>query len=74
MKSIEMFRELVRSVDASDIPIKYIAAASYLDDHGMENVVTGDDLDDLMARRLVGEVGEINLILDLNVMAIDVMV
>jgi hypothetical protein len=72
MNTIEMFREIVNQVDVADIPTKYIAAACHLDEDGMENVVTGDELDDLMARRARGEVGDINVLLDLKGIAVDV--
>lgn len=73
MQSIELFRELVQDIDVTEIPVKYIAAACHIDRDGMENVVTGDDLDDLMARRFPYEdVQDINLLLDLKVMAVDV--
>ncbi len=72
MQTIEMFREIVQEVDVTEIPIKYIAAACHIDEYGMENVVTGDELDDLMERRARGEVGDVNILLDLKVIALDV--
>ncbi len=72
MNTIEMFREIVNQIDVSEIPVKYIAAACHIDENGMENVVTGDELDDLMDRRARGEVGDINILLDLKGIAVDV--
>lgn len=73
MKSIEIFREIVQTVDVMDIPVRYIAAACYIDDVGMEQVVTGDELDELMARRRANHMlAEINIMLDLKSIALDV--
>jgi predicted regulator of amino acid metabolism with ACT domain len=73
MQTIDMFRDLIQELDATEIPVKYIAAACHTDEDGNENVVTGDDLDNLMDRSHPYErVMDVQLLLDLRVIAIDV--
>ncbi len=67
-----MFKEVVSEVDISEIPLRYIAAAMHLNLDGTENVVYGDDLIPLMAREAPYEyVGDINVLLDMRLLAID---
>lgn len=68
-----MLKEAIQDINMADVPVKYIAAACHIDEYGMEDVVTGDELDDLLARRSPYEhVQSVNILLDLKAVAVDV--
>lgn len=68
-----MLKEIVSDLDVSDIPSKYIAAASHIDEDGNEHVVYDDELEDLLARRHPFEYAkDVNILLDFRQLAIDV--
>ena len=73
MEAVEMFKEVVSESDASDIPLRYITAALYYED-GTEQIVYGDELEAIIARRFPFDhlkKNEVQLLLDLRVLAID---
>lgn len=70
-----MLKEIVRDLDVSDIPIKYIAAAYHVDEDGNEQVVYDEEMEDLLARRHPFEYAKnVNVLLDFRQVAIDVMI
>ncbi len=74
MLSFEMCRDLVQSLDMTEMPHNYIAAACYIDEDGSENVVIGDELDALMRRAApYDRIDDINILLDLRTIYLDVM-
>lgn len=74
METISMLREIVNEIDVSDIPLNYIAGASYKDEHGGDQVVHGPDEIENLLRRLPPYRGieNVNLLLDFRQIAIDV--
>jgi hypothetical protein len=70
--SIDFLKTILREINAVEIPRQYIAAASFTDEFGVEEVVMGDDLDSLIDRKRQGDIGDIHLILDLKSISGDV--
>lgn len=74
METLSMLKEIVRDLDVSEIPIKYIAAAYHVDKDGNEQVVYDEEMADLLARRYPFEqANDVNVLLDFRQVAIDVM-
>ena len=74
METLGILRDIITDIDVSDLPIKYIAAASYQDEYNDEQVVHGiEEIQKLMERSYQYQgVDKINLLLDFRQIAIDI--
>ncbi len=74
MEAVQMFKEIVKDLDVSQIPIRYIACASFTNEFGIEEMVYGEDLTALLARESPYDYlkqQEINVLLDLRLLTVD---
>lgn len=75
-ETIELFRDIVSTMDVKDIPPRYISAISFFDSNGFETVVDGTDVERLINRSYPYENidrKEISVMLDIRTLAVDAM-
>ena len=75
METMEMFQEIVREANILDIPTRYITAVTMLDDAGVEQVITGEDISTILKDiEPYRNSKQVNLMFDLRLLAYDVVI
>lgn len=60
-----VLKDIIADIDFTDIPLKYIAAASVIDEDGVEQTYTGDDIRRLLRSEMkVADTADVMFLLD----------
>jgi hypothetical protein len=65
MNTTEVLKQIVSELDFTTLPLHYITAISVIDEHGFEELYTGDDIEKVMKAEIkVRESGEPMFLID----------
>jgi hypothetical protein len=73
--TLEIFKDIMNSIDIYDVPLKYINTASYFDQYGNETVIDEHDIEKIIRKQFPYQSidrKQISIILDLRQLAMDV--